>query len=101
MLHQDLLVQDSVLIAPRIRVSDRTAAERDEILRVLRRAAVDDGFIAELTHYGPQALRGYHLSLEAQAALLSGDIRWIEARVGKLRPRLRTWLDCRLQQEIW
>jgi hypothetical protein len=43
----------------------------------------------------------YDLSDEAKAALLSGDINWIEDRVGKLDARLRTWLDCRLQQEIW
>ena len=72
-----------------------------EILRVLDRAASDSDFIAELTHRGYKALEGYRLTLQAQAALLSGDIRWIEARVGRLDARLRTWLDCRLQQEIW
>jgi len=73
----------------------------DEILRVLDRAAQDNGFIAELTYRGSKALEGYKLTLQAKAALLSGDIRWIEAHVGKLNARLRTWLDCRLQQEIW
>ena len=73
----------------------------DEILKVLDRAAEDNGFIAELTHRGSEALEGYRLTLKAKAALLSGDIRWIEARVGRLDARLRTWLDCRLQQEIW
>ena len=72
-----------------------------EILRVLDRAAEDNGLIAELTHRGSKALEGYKLTLKAKAALLSGDIRWIEARLGKLNARLRTWLDCRLQQEIW
>jgi hypothetical protein len=72
-----------------------------EVLRVLDRAAADNGFIAELTYRGSKALEGYRLTLKAKAALLSGDIRWIEARVGKLDARLRTWLDCRLQQEIW
>jgi hypothetical protein len=72
-----------------------------EILKVLSRAAQDNRFIAELTHQGSKALEGYRLTLKAKAALLSGDIRWIEARVGKLDARLRTWLDCRLQQEIW
>lgn len=79
-------------------------AEREcnmEILRVLERAADDDSFIAELTYRGAQALEAYKLTLQAQAALLSGDIRWIEGRLGRLNPRLRTWLDCRLGQEIW
>ena len=72
-----------------------------EILRVLNSAADDNSFIAELTYRGAQALEGYKLTVQAKAALLSGDIRWIEARVGKMDARLRTWLDCRLQQEIW
>ena len=71
------------------------------MLRVLDKAAGDNGYIAELTHRGSRALEGYRLTLKAKAALLSGDIRWIEARVGRLDARLRTWLDCRLQQEIW
>ena len=72
-----------------------------EILRVLDRAASDNGFIAELTYCGAQALERYNLSTQAVAALLSGDLRWTEARLGKLDARLRTWLDCRLEQEIW
>lgn len=72
-----------------------------EILRVLDRAASDNGFIAQLTYRGSDALQGYHLTNEAKAALVSGDIRWIEAHVGKLSARLSTWLWCRLQQEIW
>ena len=88
-------LKKAFMVAPREQESD------GEILRVLDRAAGDNGFIAELTNRGSKALEGYRLTLKAKAALLSGDIRWIEARVGKLGARLRTWLDCRLQQEIW
>jgi hypothetical protein len=77
------------------------AVEAKEILKVLRRAATDDRFIARLTDQGSKTLQGYHLSRRAKAALMSGDVRWVEARVGKLDRRLRTWFDCRLQQEIW
>ena len=75
--------------------------DRREILRVLDRAARDDSFIAQLTERGEEALQDYDLSWEEKAALLSGDVGWIEARLGHLDARLRTWLDCRLQQEIW
>jgi len=54
-----------------------------------------------LTEQGSKALAGYNLTFEEKAALLCGDIRWIEARLGKLNKRLSTWLCCRLQQEIW
>ena len=88
-------LQRAFVVGPREQESD------GEILRVLDRAAEDNGFIAELTHRGAKALESYQLTLKAKAALLSGDIRWIEARVGNLDARLRTWPDCRLQQEIW
>jgi hypothetical protein len=42
------------------------------------------------------------MSKEAVAAALSsGDVCLIEAHISKLDKRLRTWLDCRLQQEKW
>jgi enoyl-[acyl-carrier-protein] reductase (NADH) len=90
------------LVVPWVRLTDRgRVTEAKEILKVLRRAASDDGFIARLTEQGSKALREYNLSRKAKAALMSGDIRWVEDRVGKLNARLRTWFDCRLQQEVW
>lgn len=72
-----------------------------ELKRVLERAADDPGFIAQLTEQGSKALAGYNLTFQEKAALLCGDISWIEGRLGKLDERLSTWLWCRLQQEIW
>jgi hypothetical protein len=95
-------VQEGHLVIPWVRLTDRGRdIEAKEILKVLKRAATDDRFIARLTEQSSKALRGYNLSRRAKAALMSGDIRWVEARVGKLNKRLRTWFDCRLQQEIW
>jgi len=71
------------------------------IINILNRAATDNEFLARLTHDGERALEGYSFTEEEQAAILSGDIRWIEKRVGVLSPHLRTWLDCRLEQERW
>lgn len=75
--------------------------QESEVVKVLERAAKDPRFIAELTHNGSQALRSYDLTSEEKAALMSGDIKWIERHVGRLSKRQRKWLDCRLQQEIW
>jgi hypothetical protein len=95
-------VQSKRLALPWLHLTERGKdVEAKEILKVLRQAATDDRFIARLTEQGNKALKGYALSQRARAALLSGDIRWIEARVGRLNARLRTWLDCRLEQEIW
>ncbi len=74
---------------------------RDEVLSVLERAADDPAFIAQLTARGSEALQDYHLSAQAQAALVSGDVKWLQSHVGKLDEHLMTWPNCRLGQEIW
>ena len=101
------MIQEATLIRPRqvIRAGDTPRIERPvrgrEMLRVLERAAADDAFIAQLTDHPEDTLAGYALTWQEKAALLSGDVRWIEASTGPLSPRLRTWLECRLQQEKW
>ena len=74
---------------------------RGGVLDVLGRAAVDPSFIARLTDDGEAALADYDLTWREEAALLSGDIRWVELHYGKLDAAQRTWLECRLQQEVW
>jgi hypothetical protein len=95
MLLREACVED------RLASSAKDEINREEIVRVLARAAGDNGFIARLTESGAEALREYSLTMREKAALLSGDIRWVEAHLGKLNARLRTWLECRLEQEVW
>jgi hypothetical protein len=76
-------------------------ANRNEILRVLERAAHDPDFISDIADRGSRALRDYRLTLEEQAALVSGDIRWVEEHVGKLTDNQCTVLNCMLQREAW
>jgi hypothetical protein len=98
MAREDVLVRERpVLVAS----EHPRRGDGDEIVKVLERAARDDGFVAQLTEDGAAALECFDLSPQARAALLGGDLRWIEDCVGQLPPRLRTWIDCRLQQEIW
>jgi hypothetical protein len=101
MLQERIWIQEQPVVPWIVAIEDQEV-NRDEILEVLARAAEDDGFIARLTDHGAEALESYDLTWQEQAALLGGDIAWIEAHLGeKLDPQLRTWLDCRLQQEIW
>jgi formate dehydrogenase alpha subunit len=72
-----------------------------EVIEMLERASKDNQFIARLTAQGSLALEGYKLTSQEKAALISGDIRWIEDHVGELEESLRTWLLLRLQQEKW
>ena len=101
MLQEKVLVREKPIAVFRVRPGHGRDVHRREILRVLERAAQDSHFIAQLTHRGQEALQSYNLSWQEKAALLSGDIRWMEAHLGGLNARLRTWLDCRLEQERW
>lgn len=74
---------------------------KEAVLKVLERAAEDDKLIGQLTDDFAQAVKDYDLTWEEHAALASGDVRCIESHIGKVDLRLRTWLDCRLQQEKW
>jgi len=71
------------------------------LLDVLSRARDDSDFLARLAENPAQALEGYDLTSEEKAALSSGDIRWIESKLGTLDEPLRTWLSARLAQEKW
>jgi hypothetical protein len=57
--------------------------------------------MAKLSENPNRALKAYSLTPEAKAALESGDVRWLESRVGTLDEPLRTWLTSRLSQEKW
>ena len=71
------------------------------LLAVLSRANDDSKFMARLAENPGEALKGYDLTSEERAALSSGDIRWIESKLGTLDEPLRTWLTARLAQEKW
>ncbi|UCH43598.1 MAG: hypothetical protein JSW16_03390, partial [Dehalococcoidales bacterium] len=72
------------------------------LLAVLAKARDDSGFLARLAENPAEALKDYDsLTTEEKAALSSGDIRWIESKLGVLDEPLRTWLSARLAQEKW
>jgi hypothetical protein len=73
---------------------------KGEVLTVLKRAATESEFLAQLADDPYEALKEYYsLTNEERAALASGDIKKIESWVGKLDKELATWLWCRLSQE--
>jgi hypothetical protein len=78
-----------------------TSVHRQEIISVLERASRDNDFLARLASQDEGTLQGYTLTSQEKAALLSGDLPWVEARLGKLNAQQRIWFECRLQQEIW
>ncbi|MFP3899105.1 MAG: formate/nitrite transporter family protein [Dehalococcoidia bacterium] len=92
------------MFAPgRTKVTDAHALDADAaaLISVLARARDDSAFLAQLTENPGNALAGYDVSNEAKAALASGDIHWLENKIGFLDGPLRTWLASRLSQEKW
>ena len=75
--------------------------ETKALISVLAKARDDGGFLTELAENPDKALESYNLTSEAKAALASGDLHWLESRVGFLDEPLRTWLVSRLSQEKW
>lgn len=75
--------------------------EAELVKAVLRLASRDQDFGAQLLTEGSSVLTGFPLSSETKAAIVSGDIVWIEKECGELSVEERDWLERRLQAEIW
>jgi DNA-binding response OmpR family regulator len=87
-------------IAPAVTEQDRLI-QRREVIRVLDRTAQDRTFWRDVMQAGSDALKGYHLSNEAKAAIVSGDLRWINQNVGELTQKQLMFIYKRLEREAW
>ncbi|NVM24543.1 MAG: response regulator [Desulfobacterales bacterium] len=74
---------------------------KEEMIRVLERAASDDEFLTSLLEYPTDALDEYDLTGPEKLAILTGDISWIEEQIGPLTRSQRRWLKLRKSAEIW
>jgi DNA-binding NtrC family response regulator len=74
---------------------------KEEVLKVLERAASDREFFAGLLEQTADALDEYELTGLEKLALLTGDITWIEKQIGPLTKKQRRWLDLRRNTEVW
>ncbi len=74
---------------------------REEMIKVLERAASDATFFTSLLKDAADALDGYDLTGPEKLALLTGDIEWIEEQIGPLTGSQRRWLEARKSAEIW
>ena len=89
-----------VRVAPAVTEQERLI-QRREVSRVLDRTAQDRTFWRDLMEIGSEALKGYHLSSEAKAAIVSGDLRWINQNVGELTQKQLMFIYKRLEREAW
>jgi FixJ family two-component response regulator len=85
---------------PAVTEQDRLI-QRREVSRVLDRTTQDRTFWKDLMEIGSEALKGYRLSNEAKAAIVSGDLRWINQNVGELTQKQLMFIYKRLEREAW
>jgi DNA-binding response OmpR family regulator len=75
--------------------------QKREVTQILNRTAEDSDFWKDLMENGSMALEGYRLSSEAMAAIVSGDLRWINENVGELTQKQLMFIYKRLEREAW
>jgi DNA-binding NtrC family response regulator len=80
---------------------EQKVVHKQEMFKVLERAASDSDFVARLYYEGANALDEYELTGPEKLAILTGDISWIEDHVGPLTKIQMRWLQQRLSAEIW
>ncbi|MFO7460710.1 MAG: hypothetical protein R6X07_08810, partial [Desulfatiglandales bacterium] len=72
---------------------EQALVHKEEILRVLDRAATDGDFVYKLLHQWADALEEYTLNNAEKLALLTGDIEWIEKHLGPLTAKQKRWME--------
>jgi DNA-binding NtrC family response regulator len=80
---------------------EQALIHKDEMIKVLERAASDSKFIYDLLYYGTDVLDKYDLTKPEKLAIWTGDIEWIEEHIGKLTSLQKRWLELRRKAEMW
>lgn len=75
--------------------------QKREVMNVLNRTAEDSRFWTQLLENGSLALAGYQISQEAKAAIISGDLKWLNANIGELTQKQLAFIYKRLEREAW
>jgi DNA-binding NtrC family response regulator len=94
-------VATAVKDAKHMKPERQTISHRDEIIKVLEMAAVDDQFRQKMIQNGADALDDFHLSAAEKLAVITGDVKWIESEMGPLKAHQKEWLEGRLSAEVW
>jgi DNA-binding NtrC family response regulator len=94
-------VDSALQVAATREPEEQILIHKEEMIRLLERAATDTQLVYDMLHYGSDALEKYELSGPEKLAVLTGDIQWIEEHIGPLTPVQRKWLEQRVAAEIW
>jgi len=85
----------------RAKTEEEKLIQKREVSQVLNRTAEDAEFWKDLMENGSNALEDYTLSMEAKAAIVSGDLKWINENVGELTQKQLMFIYKRLEREAW
>jgi len=103
-LHPDMLlatVQKALEKAKTAAPEAQEVVHKQEVIRVLERAAVDSAFVSSLFYEGAGALEDYELTGPEKLAILTGDVQWLESQVGTLTAVQKALAGERLAAKIW
>jgi ActR/RegA family two-component response regulator len=75
--------------------------QKRDVIRVLDRTYQDQTFWRDLMEKGSEVLEDYQLSADAKAAIVSGDLTWINENVGELTQKQLKFILKRLEREAW
>ena len=84
-----------------VETQEERVIQRREVIRVLDKAYQDMDFWQELMKNGSEALQDYRLSSTAKAAIISGDLNWIQLNIGELTEQQLMFIYKRLEREAW
>ena len=96
-----LHVREVIPTVEAAKTDEEKLTQKREVVEVLNRTADDSKFCLSLMENGSQALNTYTLSSEAKAAILSGDLGWINRNVGELTQKQLMFIYKRLESEAW
>ena len=87
--------------APNAATFEEKLIQKREIFRVLNRTAEDRDSWNGTMEGGSEALRDYHLSDEAKAAIVSADLKWLNEQIGELSQKQLLYIYKRMKREAW
>jgi DNA-binding NtrC family response regulator len=94
-------VESALALAATQEPEAQTIIHKEELLKVLERAASNREFFTDFLEQAADALDEYELTGLEKLALLTGDITWIEKQIGPLTKKQRRWLDLKRNAEVW
>ena len=94
-------IESALAKAKKEMMESEDPTHKEELLKVLERAAFDPRFTSRLLYQKTEVLDTYSLTGAEKRAILTGDIEWIESHIGKLSAAQKLWLEHREQSELW